>query len=135
MAAKKTAAAAEWFVEPEVVQLELGNGLWLKVKRELTVGESMQVQQALIKSVRADGRVEPDLSQIWKANICAYIVDWNLERQGQRVPYSLDAVDSLSKAAWDQVSKTVTAHIDAMESARGKLIGSTSNSGSPSADA
>lgn len=133
--AKGKAAAASWFVDPEIVQLDLGEGLWLKVKRELTVGESMAVQQALIKSVRADGRVEPDLAQIWKANICAYIVDWNLTRHGQRVPYSLDAVDSLSKPAWDKVSGVVTAHIDAMETARGKLIGSTSNLDSPSADA
>lgn len=131
----KKQASDVWFVDPDVVQLDLGDGLWLKVKKELTVGESMAVQQALIKSVRADGRVEPDLSQIWKANICAYIIDWNLERHGKRVPYSLDAVDSLSKPAWERVAAVVNAHVDASEAARGKLIGSTSNSGSPSAAA
>jgi hypothetical protein len=131
----KAKSSVSWFVDPELVQLDLGDGLWVQVKRELTVGESMAIQQALIKSVRADGRVEPDLSQVWKANICAYLVDWNLERHGKRVPYSLDAVDNLSKQAWDRISSAVTAHIDEMDAQRGKLIGSTSRPDSPSADA
>ncbi len=124
----------QWFVEPSIVRLDLGDAQWIDVKRELTVGESMAVQQRLIKSVRADGRIEPDLKEVWKANICAYIVNWSLTRQGVAVKFSFDAVDNLSKVSWERISAAVLQHIEANERERGKPIGSMSSTDSPSAE-
>jgi hypothetical protein len=36
---RKVGKSDEWFVEPSVVRLDIGDGHWLDVKRELTVGE------------------------------------------------------------------------------------------------
>jgi hypothetical protein len=134
MSKRKPQSINSWFVEPAVVRVALAEGEWLDLKRELTVGESMAVQQRLIKTVRTDGRVEPDLKEVWKANICAYIVGWSLTRNGSPVPFSFDAVDNLSKSAWERISQVVTAHIDAGDAAMGKTTGSTSSTDSVSAE-
>lgn len=134
MSKRKLQSINSWFVEPAVVRVALAEGEWLDLKRELTVGESMAVQQRLIKTVRTDGRVEPDLKEVWKANICAYIVGWSLTRNGSPVPFSFDAVDNLSKSAWERISQVVTAHIDAGDAAMGKHTGSTSSTDSVSAE-
>lgn len=134
MVKRKSEVTGDWFVEPSIVRLDIGDGQWLDVKRELTVGESMAVQQRLIKSVRADGRIEPDLKEVWKANICAYIVGWSLTRNDVPVKFSFDSVDNLSKAAWERISAAVMKHIEAGELAMGKPGGSMSSTASPSAD-
>ena len=131
---RKVQSINNWFVEPSVVRVSLDDGQWLDLKRELTVGESMAVQQRLIKTVRADGRVEPDLKEIWKANICAYIVGWSLTRNDQQVPFSFDAVDNLTKSAWERISQVVTAHIEAGDKTAGKPTGSTLSKDSVSAE-
>lgn len=134
-AAKKKTTPGRWFVQPATVDLDLGDGYTVTVKQELTVGESMAVQQSLVKSVRANGTVEPDLAAIWKANTIAYIVDWNLtDHNGRRVTFSPAAVDSLSKAAWDVIEAAVKAHIEAQEASRAENpTGTTSAPVSPSA--
>jgi hypothetical protein len=128
---KKKPQSIRWFVQPATVDLDLGDGYTVTVKRELTVGESMAVQQSLVKSVRANGTVEPDLAAIWKANTTAYIVDWNLtDEQGRRVPFTAAAVDNLAKPAWDRIEAAVKAHIEAQEVARGENpTGTTSEPG------
>ena len=118
---KKKPQSIRWFVQPATVDLDLGDGYTVTVKRELTVGESMAVQQSLVKSVRANGTVEPDLAAIWKANTVAYIVGWNLtDDHGKLVPFSVAAVDSLAKPAWDRIEAAVKAHIEAQEASRGE---------------
>lgn len=135
MSSSKQKAAVAWFVEPSTVTLDLGDGFWVEVKKELTVRESAEVQASLVKTVQASGKVEPDFQQLWKANTCAYIVDWNLEQKGKKVAFSTSAVDNMSRAGWDRVQAAVQAHIEAMEAAReGKAGGSTSKPASPSAE-
>lgn len=133
---KKKPQNIRWFVQPATVDLDLGDGYTVTVKRELTVGESMAVQQSLVKSVRANGTVEPDLAAIWKANTVAYIVDWNLtDDHGKLVPFSVAAVDSLAKPAWDRIEAAVKAHIEAQEASRGENpTATTSAPGSASAE-
>jgi hypothetical protein len=89
-----------------------------------------------VKSVRANGTVEPDLAALWKANTIAYIVDWNLtDHHGRPVAFSASAVDSLAKPAWDRIEAAIKAHIEAQESARGENpTATTSAPGSASAD-
>ena len=99
------------------------------------VKESAEVQASLIKTVEASGRVEPNFAEIWKARICAYIVDWNLAHNGKRIPFSRAAVDNMSKPAWDHLEQVVQAHIEAMETKHaGKPTGSMSTPGSASAE-
>ncbi len=132
---KAEKAEFSWFVTPSTVQLDLGDGFWVEVKEQLTVKESADVQASLIKTVEAGGRVEPNFAEIWKARIVAYIVNWNLQHNAKRIPFSRAAVDNMSKPAWEHLERVVQAHIEEMETKHaGKPIGSMSMPASASAE-
>lgn len=109
------------FVQPQVMRLDLSGGDWLDVRRELTVGEQRRAMAKAVKSMRADGRIEPDFQQVGKAEIAAYIVDWSfVDGNDKRVPFTDDAIDNLTAAAYDEIETAVRAHIAAVEAERGK---------------
>lgn len=109
------------FVRPQVTRLELSDGDWLEVRRELTVGEQRTAMSKIVKTMRADGRIEPDLQQVGKAEIAAYILDWSFtDENDKRVPYSDAALDNLTTSAFQEIETAVRAHIAAVEADRGK---------------
>ena len=59
------------FVQPSVVRLALSNDDWLDVRRELTVGEQRKAMAKTISTMRADGRIEPNMEMIGKSEISA----------------------------------------------------------------
>ena len=117
------------FVQPQVMRLDLSDGDWLDVRRELTVGEQRQAMARAVKSMRADGRIEPDLANVGKAEIGAYIVDWSFtDANDKRVPYSETALDNLTTPAYNEIEIAVRAHIAAIEAERGKSPTGSSSS-------
>lgn len=129
MGESKKAARVSRFVKPEVVRLNLSEGDWLEVKKELTVGEARAVMASMVKTMRADGRIEPDLSKVGKAEIAAYIVDWSfVDESDKRVPYSSNALDNLTVSTFDEIEASVKAHIASVEAARGKSQTGSSSS-------
>jgi hypothetical protein len=118
------------FVQPSVVRLALSNDDWLDVRRELTVGEQRKAMAKTISTMRADGRIEPNMEMIGKAEISAYIVDWSfVDANGKSVPFSESALDNLTPADYSEVDTVVRAHIAAVEDERKKAeSGSTQKS-------
>lgn len=109
------------FVQPSIVRLNLSNDDWLDVRRELTVGEQRKAMAKTISTMRADGRIEPNMEMIGKAEISAYIVDWSfVDANDKRVPFSESALDNLTPADYQEVDTVVRAHIAAVEEERKK---------------
>lgn len=109
------------FVTPEIVRLTLPDqsGDWIDVKRQLTVGEERQAFASLVREVRADGRITPDLTQIGKAETLAYLHDWSFtDASDKRVPVSEAALDALDRESFDAVVALVESHKVATEAAR-----------------
>lgn len=116
------------FVKPEVVRLDLSHGDWLDVRRELTVGESRRAMAKTVKSMRADGRIEPDLEMVGRAEISAYIVDWSfVDERDKRVPFSDAALDNLTTATYTEIETAVRKHIADVEEERGKAMSGSSS--------
>lgn len=118
------------FVQPEIVRLDLSEGDWLEVRKELSTGEARRAMAKTIKSMRADGRIEPDLEMLGRAEIAAYLVDWSfVDAHDKRVPCSDAALDNLTQDAYAEIETAVRAHIAAVEEERGKAkSGSSSKS-------
>lgn len=118
------------FVQPEIVRLELSEGDWLDVRRELSTGEARRAMARTIKSMRADGRIEPDLEMLGRAEIAAFIVDWSfVDANDKRVPFTDAALDNLTQDAYAEIETAVRAHMAAVEEERGKAkSGSSSKS-------
>lgn len=118
MSAKKIGKSMR-FVQPEVVRLNLSDGDWLDVRRELSTGEARRAMAKTIKTMRADGRIEPDLEMLGRAEIEAYIVDWSfVDAQDKRVPFSDAAMHNLTQSAYEEIEAAVRAHIAAVEDER-----------------
>ena len=118
------------FVQPEIVRLDLSEGDWLDVRRELSTGEAWRAMARTIKSMRADGRIEPDLEMLGRAEIAAFIVDWSfVDANDKRVPFTDAALDNLTQDAYAEIETAVRAHMAAVEEERGKAkSGSSSKS-------
>lgn len=128
MAAAKEVAKVSRFVRPEVVRLTLSGGDWLDVRRELTVGEQRRAMAKTVKSMRADGRIEPDLEMVGRAEIAAYIVDWSfVDERDKRVPFTDTALSNLTIETYTEIETAVQTHIKAIEAERGKAQSGTSS--------
>lgn len=112
------------FVQPDMVRLALSDGDWIDVKKELTIGERRKVMASVVKEMRQDGRMTPDLEMIGKGQILAYLVDWSFtDAQDKRVPIDTDAkklaaIDGLDEASYKEIEEAINAHDDAMKLAK-----------------
>jgi len=116
------------FVKPEIVRLNISCNDWIDVKRELTTGEARRALARTIKSMRADGRIEPDIEMLGRSEIAAYLVDWSfVDANDKRVPCTDAALDSLTQPSYLEIETAVRAHIASVEAER-----STGTNGSSS---
>lgn len=116
------------FVQPDVVRLDLSDGDWLDVRKELSTGEVRRAMAKTIKSMRPDGRIEPDLEMLGRAEIAAYIIDWSfVDAQDKRVPYSDAALDNLTQDAYNEIEAAVRKHIADGEAERKNARGGSSS--------
>jgi hypothetical protein len=111
------------FVDPDVVRLNLTNGSWIEVKRELPFGEAerlrgmayrVHVNTKDVDSGKVDD-VRIDMSAYKIARMVAYIVDWNaLDKKGKPIKLTPAALAALKGKSADEVEKALDAHIEAM---------------------
>ena len=126
MSGKKTRLSR--FVQPEIVRLELSDGDWLDVRKELSTGEARRAMAKTVKSMRADGRIEPDLEMLGRAEMAAYLVDWSfVDGNDKRVPCSDAALGNLTQDAFAEIETAVRAHIASVEEERGKAKSGSSS--------
>lgn len=113
----------KWFVAPETVRIDLPEGEWIEVKKELTKGEKDKANAMLIKEVRGDGRMTPDFEMMSKAEAFAYLVDWSLKNGDTKIAIDSDAdrlsaLNAMSVEGFDIISEAIAAHVKALESER-----------------
>lgn len=125
-----------WFVKPETVRIDLPEGQWLEVKKQLTVGEERKAMAALVKEVRTDGRMTPDLEMVGKAQVLAYLVDWSLKDEAGKVvridsdAKKVSAIDQLHPEKFRVIADAVESHIAASATEQEKNAPSGGESGS-----
>ncbi len=112
----------QWFVEPDTVRIDLGDGDWLELKKQLTVGESTKATAQLVKEIRQDGRVTPDFEMMGKAEAVAYITEWSLGasriRMGDSDAKKLTAINGMTPEAFKIISEEIQKHVETQETIR-----------------
>lgn len=121
------------FVDPSTVKLDLGDGDWVEVKRELTAGELKAMRTAGFThmsgtpdSERVGGDAEKNVTigidwrRLGISRLVAYVVDWNAkDAQGRPVPWSREAAEQLTASDFERLEAAINAHE--------KTIGATKN--------
>jgi hypothetical protein len=121
------------FVEPETVKLDLSDGDWIEVKKELTYGEeqrlagaamtSMNIQsdadKAKTQTEEGDGvRVNLQNERFAIARLYTWLVDWSFTNaKGKRVEVSREAIANLSASTAHEIDDALTAYIASREEA------------------
>ena len=93
-----------WFVEPKTVRLDLPDGQWIEVKRELSQGEEDDVIEA---SKRQDeqGHVITNVGKWSRARALAFITGWSLPE-----PLNPAALCAMTTEGFAAIRKAINAH-------------------------
>jgi hypothetical protein len=117
-----------WFVQPAVVRLDLGDGQWAEIKEQITYGESQRLSGAMLRSVRTaagDNEVGVDFARYAVLKLQTWLVDWSLRDEADKpVPLSPAAIENLTPEAAEALNAAIDAHV--AERTAGKAT-STSN--------
>lgn len=98
------------FVTPQVVRVDLSEGDWVELKRELTVGEARGVLFGTLEE-QADGTFKRNLDAAVLLRLQAYLVDWSfVDEAGVKVPVSVDAINALNVGTLTELIGAVNAH-------------------------
>ena len=110
------------FVQPDVVRLQLSDGDWIDVKKELNAGENRRVFTRLVKKMHFNEKAEVDPDQVGLSKVIEFIVGWSLlDTAGKPVPVSEAAINNLDGETYAEIVKAIDAHEAASDKAREDL--------------
>jgi hypothetical protein len=119
------------FVSPETVRITLKDGFWIEVKKELTVGEQVKLDNAGMGrwTPGAAGRsIEIDYAAMTMARVEIYLVDWNAKGpDGKDVKLSRSALEQLDTDSFVEIDEAIQAHIRAMVEEKKARAGASSS--------
>lgn len=98
---------------------EIDKGFWIKVRKELSVGEKRRIFADAFKGQTTLGngetRTEYNAEALTFGLTCAHIVDWNAttELDGKVIPveFSTDAIKGLTSEAYEVIEKAVDVYV------------------------
>jgi hypothetical protein len=83
------------FVVPDVVRLDLPDGEWIEVKKELTFGEQQDMFTSMRRQLAPGEPPVLDPARIAMCRMQAYILAWSFTENGRSVPVSMGAMRQL----------------------------------------
>lgn len=107
------------FVSPETVRIDLGNGDWIEVKKELTVGEEMRFRSAGLQKANGKAEVDIDWTAMAFARVEAYLVDWSARGKDDKpVKVERSAIEALDSESFAAIDTAIQAHMAAVAAAK-----------------
>ncbi len=121
------------FVKPDVVRVDISEGDWIEIKKQLTVGEEKQVSAKSIRQMggrlgEEDARWDIDPAVFAFARVEAYLVDWSFAEEdddGNLKPVELTAesIRALDEASFNEIDEAIDKHIKEFGDASKKATG------------
>ena len=123
------------FVEPETVRLELTDGDWIEVKKELTYGEEQRLAGAAMsvksqlngdKQVGDDIQLDMENERFAVLRFYLWLVDWSFTgRDKKPVKLTKAAIANLQHETADEIDQVLTAHVARVEEERKNALSPT----------
>ncbi len=107
------------FVSPETVRIELKDGDWIEIKKELTVADDhgfrIAGMTATVNQTTGRPDIGVDLTAVSRARVMTYLVDWSAKHpDGKDVALTESAVMSLATEDYEAIDRAIQDHIEAM---------------------
>lgn len=108
------------FVAPETVRIDLADGDWIEIKKELTVGEHRRYLASGFKRAASGGdEIEVDWGVRSLSLVEAYLVGWSArDKDGKPVSVTRQAIEKLASEDFDAIADAIRAHMEAHEAAK-----------------
>jgi hypothetical protein len=116
------------FVTAATTRLDLSDGDWVEVKRELSVGERKKLEASPMNSVRPGGNVARDPNDVemgldwgryFLTKLQVYIVAWSfVDAKGQPVRVTPDAISNLDPESGEEIMDAITEHEEKITAAK-----------------
>jgi len=107
------------FVQPEVDRLQLSEGDYIDIKRELSAGEHNDLMGDLIEDYTAGEKVKLKPKEVNRARLRAYIVGWSFtDPAGRPVPVSPSSIYNLDQETQTEIVAAIDAHEDGRKAQR-----------------
>jgi hypothetical protein len=127
---------------PEAVRLDLTDGEWILVKRQLTAGERQLVYGRMVRTLHAGERAELDPVKAAFASASEYLLDWSVTDpdgrpvviKDQPTEVVIGALQALPAESFQEIQDALNAHVEqvnAAKKAQGGANVSSTTSGSP----
>jgi hypothetical protein len=99
------------FVQPDIVRLNLSDGDYIDIKKELNAGETRRVFGRLVKDMRAGEAVMLEPEQVGLTKISEYVVGWSFtDADGRPVDVSEGANNNLDQETYKEIADAIDAH-------------------------
>lgn len=107
------------FVQPDTVRIDLSDGDYIIIKKELNAGEQRRVFSDFVKEARSGEAFQLDPEKVGLTKILGYLIAWSfVDADGKPVEVSEGAVKSLDMASFREVKDAIDAHDDQVEKDR-----------------
>ena len=108
-------------VEIGSVRLELGDGVWIEVKRELTYGDEQELRaRALqVQQQAKEMTMVADWAAFTVEKIYRWLTDWSaVDDAGTKIPVTREAIRALPRRLGTRIEEAIDAHAGKMEQAK-----------------
>ena len=133
------------FADGGQVRLELSDGDWVAVRRELTYGQQRRLAAAGLTGINpalaGEQRLSVDLAAYDIERLVTWVLDWSFrDGDGDHVVVSRESIEALHPDTAGELNQALDRHIEALEAKKGSPAGpsktpATSGSAAPSAGA
>lgn len=119
------------FVKPDTRRIELSDGDWIEIKKQLNVGEDRRYRAAGLKRLTGSpgsnaAAIDVDWGELALARVITYVVDWSFKDGNDKtVTVTPAAIQNLEPADFEEIDNAIQDHIKEMEEVK------KANAGSP----
>jgi hypothetical protein len=128
------------FVAPVTETIQLKDGHWIEIKKDLTAGEERALRSSGFRRVSQrkedeTNEVDVDWTAMAFARVEAYLVDWSArDDKGKSVAVSKAAIRALDEDSFNEIDEAIKAYVEARDAAK-KAAAKPTTSGSSIASA
>jgi hypothetical protein len=102
----------------DTVKLELSDGDWIEVKRELTYGDQLALQWGSRKPGETESMLYLDMKEFYVNRILIWVTAWSLQDDKGPVELSADAERALRDTDAAELNKVLIEYIEAQEASK-----------------
>jgi hypothetical protein len=116
------------FVQPETVRLDISDGEWIEIKKQLTWAEQQDFTNAGVDTKVSGPEISVKWGDVALQRLLIWLVDWSLlDANGKNVPISRDSISALDTETGEEIVAAMNKYVAARAEEKKATAGKTSS--------